>query len=733
MYRARNLLHLVVLMVMVLLAACGGAPVAPAASTEQGSSEATGTEAPAAETSEEGALQGPIPYPEGQVLEGSTQPKTFTVDQMIEFRAFDEYCEPEWVTQLVEAGQLPPVEERLPDEPFVWKTEFMSDGLGQYGGIWRDVWAVPLEGWNYNAGAVQGWFGIEAIVQEEPIATGAMFLTQDVSPLPQLAKSWEWSEDGLQLTMHLIEGAKWSDGVEFTTEDIMFLWEDNINDPNVSTWTSSDFWTVDGEPVTLEAVDDYTLLWTFPQPRPEKFLYSITSLNFSAGPAHILKPFHPKYGGADYQSYKDALPPNALPVVTMGPWVPVEYTTDEFLVFRRNPYYWKVDENGCQLPYLDEVQFTYSKTGSTRTLNTIAGTADHSNVENIETMDETVRQSQDPNAPFRVEWGPETLAFNIEVNQASALGVADDRDTAVRELLRDTRFRRALSQAIDRDGLARSLTNGPFFRPFAGGITPGSQFFDINSVVYYPYSPETSKALLAEIGLEDTDGDGIVNWTEGPLAGENVQIGLAVGEDNTAGASLGPALVLFFQEIGIEVNFRTMAGTAMTEDERAGTWELRIGRPGQEWAAPNVRCNQIAPLGETNLAWHRAGDQPEEYQDFELQLNEITSEFCLENDIDAMRSLMSEYNRIHTENVYSIGLVVGRYGLMLNKYFKNVPIGTPAFLYQWDANNYLPEQIWFEEADMWANGQTEIYPQTVPFHEGCDYATSGTPCVIGPE
>jgi len=716
---------------MVLLAACGAAPVAPA---EQGGSEAAATEAPAAEAAgDAGALQGPIPYPEGQVLEGSQQPKTFSVDQMIEFRAFDEYCEPDWVTALVDAGELPPVEERLPDEPFVWKTEFMSDGIGQYGGIWRDVWAVPLEGWNYDAGAVQGWFGIEAIVQEEPIATGAMFLTQEVNPLPQLAKSWEWSEDGLQLTMNLIQGAKWSDGVEFTTEDIMFLWEDNINDPNVSTWTSSSFWTVDGEPVTLEAVDDYTLLWTFPQPRPEKFLYSITSLNFSPGPAHILKPFHPKYGGADYQSYKDALPPNSLPVVTLGPWVPVEYTTDEFLVFRRNPYYWKVDENGCQLPYLDEVQFTYSKTGSTRTLNTIAGTADHSNVENIETMDETVRQAQDPNAPFRVEWGPETLGFNIEVNQASSLGVSDDRDQAVRDLLRDVRFRRAISQAIDRDGLAGSLTNGPFFRPWPGGLFPGSQFFDIDSAIYYPYSPETSKALLAEIGLEDTDGDGIVNWTEGPMAGENVQIALNSGEDNTAGASIGPAIVLFLQEIGIQVNFRTIAGTAMTEDERAGTWEMRIGRPGQAWAAPNVRCNQIAPLGQTNLAWHRSGDQPEEYQDFELQLNDLASQFCLENDIDAMRELMSEYNRIHTENVYSIGLVVGRYGLMLNKYFKNVPIGTPAFLYQWDANNYLPEQIWFEEADRWANGQSEIYPQSVPFFEGCDYATSGEVCVVSAE
>ena len=131
---------------------------------------------------------------------------------------------------------------------------------------------------------------------------------------------------------------------------------------------------IDGQPVTLEALDDYTLKFTFPVAKPTKFLYNLTNLNFSPGPAHILKPFHPKYGGADYQSYTDALPPNKLPVVTMGPWVPVEYKTDEFMVLRRNPYYYKVDSNGCQLPYLDEVQFTYSKTGSTRTLNALAGT-----------------------------------------------------------------------------------------------------------------------------------------------------------------------------------------------------------------------------------------------------------------------------------------------------------------------------------------------------------------------
>jgi peptide/nickel transport system substrate-binding protein len=734
MNRTRNLIHVLVVFAMVFLAACGAAapaqPAEPAAPAEAPAAEAPAAEAPAAG---ETALQGPVPYPEGQVLEGSREPVTFAVDQMIEHKAFDQYCEPEWVTALVDAGELPPVAERLPAEPFVWKSDMMSDGVGQYGGVWRGVWAVPLEGWNFAAGAIQGWFGIEAIVQEEPMATGPMFLTTDVSPLPQLAKSWEWSEDGLQLTMHLIEGIKWSDGDPFTTEDIMFLWEDNIHDPNVSTWTSADFWSIEGQPITLEAPDDYTLLWTFPVPRPDKFLYNITNLNFSPGPAHILKPFHPKYGGTDYQSYKDALPPNSLPVVTLGPWVPVEYTTDEFLVMRRNPYYWKVDSNGCQLPYLDEVQFTYSKTGATRTLNTIAGTADHSNVENIETMDETVRQSQDPNAPFRVEWGPETLGFNVEVNQAKFLGVANDRDRAVRDLLIDTRFRRALTQAIDRDGLARSLTNGPFFRAWPGGIFPGSQFYDVNSVVYYPYSPETSKALLAEIGLEDTDGDNVVNWTEGPMAGQNVEIALFTGEDNTAGQSLGPALVLFFQDIGIKINFRTLAGTAMTENERAGTWELRIGRPGQAWATPNIRCTNIAPVSDVSLGWHRAGTEAEEFQDFEQQLIDISNQFCLENDFDASYALMSEYNRIHTENVYSLGLVVGRYGLMLNKFFKNIPIGTPAFLYQWDFNNFLPEQVWLAPEDQTSLGQSEIYPQSVPFFTDCTYATDGTVCVVSAE
>lgn len=734
----KKLLYIVVIASMVLLAACSAAPepvepVAEAPAAEVPAEEAA-AEAPAAEEAAAGELVAPVEYPEAVLMAGMREPKVMPVSDIVEFRALDEYCEAPYLAELVAEGKLPPVEERLPKEPFVFKETFYSDGAGEYGGIWRDVWAVPLAGWNYNAGVVQGWFGVEAIVQEEPFNTGAMFLSEGVTPIPFLAKGYEWSEDGMSLTIPLIEGARWSDGVEFTTEDVMFLWEDNIMDPNVTTWTNASFWQVDGQPVTLEALDDYTLKFTFPVAKPTKFLYNLTNLNFSPGPAHILKPLHPKYGGQDYQTYTDALPPNKLPVVTMGPWVPVEYKTDEFLVMRRNPYYYKVDSNGCQLPYLDEVQFTYSKTGATRTLNTMAGTADHSNVENIETMDETVRQAQDPNATFRVEWGPETLGFDIQFNQSKDLGVADDRDRAVRDLLRSADFRKAIAYAIDREGLAGSLTNGPFFRPWAGALFPGSAYFNREATVYYPYSPESAAILLEGSGLKDTNGDGVREFTEGPLAGQDVVIGLEVGEDNTAGASLGQAIVAFLQEAGIKVNFRTIAGTAGTENDRAGTWEMRITRPGQEWAAPNVKCNQIGPV-RTDFAWHRLGSgevAADEYADFEQRAIEISNEFCLATDYETEYALMSELNQLYTENVYNLGLIVGRYGLMMNKNFKNIPIATPAFLYQWDANNYLAEQIWFEEQHRTDQGQVEIYPNSVPYFEGCTYETDGTVCVVAP-
>ena len=125
-----------------------------------------------------------------------------------------------------------------------------------------------------------------------------------------------------------------------------------------------------------------------------------------------------------------------------------------------------------------------------------------------------------------ITWGPETLGYGVDFNYSVDFGVKDERDKAVRQLFRDLRFRKALSYAADRDGIAQSIMKGAFLRGWAGGLYPGAPDFDQESVVYYPYDPESAKVLLAEIGLKDNDGDGVLEWTDGPMAGQPVVLQL---------------------------------------------------------------------------------------------------------------------------------------------------------------------------------------------------------------
>jgi peptide/nickel transport system substrate-binding protein len=416
----------------------------------------------------------------------------------------------------------------------------------------------------------------------------------------------------------------------------------------------------------------------------------------------VLEPFHPKYNtSSDYQKFADALPPNALPVVTMGPWVPVEYKTDEIMIFRRNPYYWKVDESGKQLPYLEEIIFEKAATGVIRTTKVIAGAADHTNVENPSTYREVATRAQDPNAPFRIEWGPETLGFSLLINQAENFGVTDDRSKDLRKLFRDVKFRRALTQAIDRDGIAKAVADGPFFRAWPGGLYPGSQFFDINSTVYYPFSPDTSRALLTELGFTEKNSDGILLWPEGySQAGQPLVVGLFGIEDQEGSPTIAEALVPLFKDIGIQVNYRKLQGNAATELTTTGQWELFVNRMPQEWGVPNVRYRDIAPLTIESPVFNRAAEGVERtLQPFEEQLVALAEQLPKETDSGKQKELMSEYQKLHTENVYTLGVVIGRYGLGMANRIKNVPIGAPAFYYMWDYNNFIPEQLWVDAND----------------------------------
>jgi peptide/nickel transport system substrate-binding protein len=721
----RLLLTLLLAFGLVVLAACGApggqAPAAeePAAPAEApaAAAEAPAAEAPAAAVD---AASGIAEYPEPPELDlGGSAVEPLPIDQIVTYKALDEYHEPEWVTALVDAGELPPIEERLPKEPQVMLASGMSNGIGVYGDVWRDFSACPTAGWNNGAGVTSGWFGIESMSfnYQALVKTGPLFRSdQDIEPIPNLAKSWEWSEDGLQLTMHLIEGAKWSDGQPFTADDVIFTWEDLISDPNVVRITAlkADAFALDDVIPTLEKVDDFTIKWTFATPKPVHLYYYMDEGDFNVSPAHILKPLHPKYNtGTDYKAFADALPPDDLPVVTMGPWVPVEYKTDELLIMRRNPYFWKVDEAGNQLPYIDEAVYQKGPSGVGRTLCTLSGGCDHTNLENpASEFVEALKRAQEPDAHFIMNWGPELLTFSVQVNQSETLGLPDDNAKAIRGLLREDKFRQALSHAVDRDGIAQSIMRGPFLRAFAGGVYPGSPEFDRMSVVYYPYNVDLSKALLAELGFADTDNNGVLNWSSGPLAGQDLTISMRAQEDAQETVNIAESLVAMFGAVGIKINMRPMSSQANIDTDASGEWDLYVYRGSQDFALPFTRCANLAPLTASTPNWNRQGEGERVLRDWEQEMVDIVNQYCVEQDPATRKDLLSQYNTIFTTHNYTIGVIVGRYGLALAKRFQNVPGGTPTFLYNWVEEAILSEQIWTPVDQQ----MDQVRPNTIPVY-----------------
>ena len=720
--KSRNIfltvLLVLVLAVFMVLSACSSnatptaapekptaeVPVAEAPTAEAPVAEAPTAEAPVAEEPavEEPVytIKDPVPFPGPNALElGGTEVNRQPISEIVAYRSYDEYHQAPWLDQFVADGTLPPVEERLPKEPQVYLTSGMSDGIGVYGDLWRGFSACPTSGYNIMAGVSMGWFGIESYTSRygSLVKTGPLYrANQDIEPFPELAMSWDWSADGKELTMHLIEGAKWSDGYPFTADDVMFTWEGYVLDENVNSNLRIDALTWDGVATTLEKVDDYTIKFTFPVEKPMGVFYLLDDETFIVMPEHQLKPLHPKWSTTptDYKAFENALAPDNLPIVTMGPWVITEYKTDELMIMRRNPYYWKVDEAGNQLPYMDEIQYVKGPSGAGRDLCTMAGDCDHMNLENPSTFVEAMTRAQEADATFEVTWGPETLGYALELNQSIDFGVQSEADTAVRQLLRTFEFRRALSHAMDRDGISQAIMRGPFLRPWAGGLYPGAPEFDKDSVVYYDYDPDSAKALLAQIGLKDTDGNGILNYTEGPSAGQDVVLAMTANEDQREAVNIAEALVNQFAAVGIKVNYRTVTSATRSEIVQQGTWDMHVSREGQVFALPFTRVVELAPITQTTPPWHREGDVARSLQPFEEKLNEIVLEYRDTYDFARRQELMFEYNQVFTENLYDIGIFVGRYGLGLAKRSMNVPPGTPVFMYTWVEDAILLDQIW---------------------------------------
>jgi peptide/nickel transport system substrate-binding protein len=437
---------------------------------------------------------------------------------------------------------------------------------------------------------------------------------------------------------------------------------------------------------------------------------------FCPGPSHILKPQHPKYSKNTYDQFKNAFPPEYMNMPVMGAWVPVEYRPDDIIVMRRNPYYWKVDEKGNQLPYLNELQYKLS-TWADRDVQAVAGSGDFSNLEQPENFVASLKRAADKNAPARLAFGPRLIGYNLRMNfSANGWGNPDERGQAIRELNRNEDFRKAVTMALDRKALGDSLVKGPFTAIYPGGFSSGTSFYDRKSTVYYPFDLEGAKALLAKAGLKDTDGDGIVNFPAGTAGGKDVEIVMLVNNDYTTDKSLAEGVVAQMEKLGLRVVLNGLNGTQRDATQYSGRFDWLIRRNETELTSVVQNTEQLAPVGPKTSWNHRAPESGQvDLMPFEKDLVDIVNKFVSTQDNDQRAELMRKFQKISTENVYNVGLTEYPGALIVNKRFSNIPQGTPIFMFNWAEDSIIRERV-FVKADKQA--KYELFPKELPGKPG---------------
>ncbi len=413
------------------------------------------------------------------------------------------YQEAPMLAAKVAAGELPPVDERLPENPRVVPPN--QDGIGVYGGIWNRAWR-----------GVNDFHCFGRIIYD-PVLRWPKDPNDPIEP--GLADEWSFSDDGKELTLHFREGLKWSDGVPFTVDDVIFWWEAIETDTNVTSAIHGE-WTIGGEPMQLEKIDDSTIKLKF---AAANGLAETVGLAFHGNqwplgferfgfyaPKHYLEQFHPAYNAdATYEMFEEKAFDYNVDRPVMTAWKITQYEAGTTLmVAERNPYYWAVDEAGNQLPYIDQVYFHFVEDVAGVNLMGVAGD-----------LDMQARAIDLAQYPVYIENAEANDYHMLMWPQAAASWVSlwlnmSYPDDKYRELFQDFRFRQALSVGIDRDVINDVA--------FLGQGVPRTETVVPDSPYYIPelenangqFDVEMANSLLDEIGLPK-GSDGMRTFPDG--------------------------------------------------------------------------------------------------------------------------------------------------------------------------------------------------------------------------
>jgi len=559
-----------------------------------------------------------------------------------------QYKEAPELAARVAAGELPPVEERLPVNPRVVDP---VDSIGVYGGIWHRAWRGVND---YHA------FGRTVY---DPVLRWPRNPSDPVQP--GLADTWTFSDDGKALTLHFREGLKWSDGVPFTVDDVIFWWEAIETDTNVTAAIHGE-WMVGGEPMTLEKVDDSTITLHFAAPNG---LAETVGLAFHGNswplgferfgfyaPKHYLEQFHPAYSAdGSYDLFEEKVSDYNVDKPVMTAWKITQYEPGTTLmVAERNPYYWAVDPEGNQLPYIDKVYYHFVE--DVAGVNAMGVSGDLSmQARAIDLAQYPVYQDNAEAGNYHMLLWPQAQASaaTLWFNQSYA-------DDNYRTLFQDIRFRRAMSHAIDRDQINQVAFLGQGF-PQTITVVPDSPYYDpAIANVDGEYDPALATSLLDDIGLQK-DADGYYTFSDGS------EILLEIETSNTASGT-GDAWELISQawnDVGIknEVKVETRDAywpRATTNEVMVATWTTDRGLVPMVDPIYQFPFDERSWMGPAFGIWYKSGgtDGLEPTDEFK-QVMALYDEYKLTTDPTRQLELGRQIVNMSTVNLWTIGTVGG--------------------------------------------------------------------------
>lgn len=581
----------------------------------------------------------------------------------------------------VDAGELPDIAERLPADPVV---VIPYHTIGRHGGTWNLATIGPEDGWSFFARHA----GLEGLIRFDPTEGLA---SRDFHP--NVAREWEVTEGGRVFTFRIHEGIRWSDGEPLTAKDIAFWYEDVILNtdltPTVPRWLRP----VGAPPAKFEMLDDYTVRFTFEEP----FAFFMEQLAGPEGnavfgfPKHWASQFHGDYADPDQlnalvsqhgfnhwsqlfhymlgRGFSSSQIRPGEPVPTIRPFqITVPFGQADYVEFQRNPFFWKVDPAGNQLPYIDRLHARVAENSQVIALMAVAGEIGFQYRNIPRDAFPVLVQNQE-----RGDYHAKFRADNFVHNVLTCGPNLHHRDPAKRAVFNEVDFRRALSIAIDREEIIEIMYPGQPVRPSQLTAPEGWGAHHAEwANAYIEHDPEKANRLLDELGMERGAG-GFRTWQGQPFS-----FTLEAVSGEMEHVDLAEMVVHYWQNIGLNVSLQTY--------ERA-TFFNRVNALDFDWGCwhglfTQAQFEHFAPMG-VGTIFHAAAEQIYARTGGEsgaapegdvLRTLELWNQMSREMDPAVRDNLFLEIQDIHLENVWHISLVTNPGSItVIRNYMQNVP------------------------------------------------------------